>query len=188
MEEARMNPAVLVLAVLFAVAGFQEARRFERQYGQTPWRWDPWVWAVVMFLSWVIGVVLLAIAERQGRNRAAKQPAYASGYGQQPNVQYGFAQPGYGPSAGQPAVATASAVSGFGITEPAAVTAQPAQPAQAAAQPVAQSVAQPVAQPASLPAAMWSADPTGRHQYRWWDGATWTANVSTNGVTGQDPL
>src|SRR3954471_20656866 len=174
MEEARMNPAVLVLAVLFAVAGFQEARRFERQYGQTPWRWDPWVWAVVMFLSWVIGVVLLAIAERQGRNRAAKQPAYASGYGQQPNVQYGFAQPGYGPSAGQPAVATASAVSGFGITEPAALTAQP--------------VTQPVAQPAALPAAMWSTDPTGRHQYRWWDGATWTANVSTNGVTGQDPV
>src|SRR3954471_7733407 len=181
MEEARMNPAVLVLAVLFAVAGFQEARRFERQYGQTPWRWDPWVWAVVMFLSWVIGVVLLAIAERQGRNRAAKQPAYASGYGQQPYVQHGFAQPGYGPSAGQPAVATAGAASGFGITEPAAVTAQTAQTAQAAAQPVAQP-------PAALPAAMWSADPTGRHQYRWWDGATWTANVSTNGVTGQDPL
>src|SRR3954463_9482571 len=164
MEEARMNPAVLVLAVLFAVAGFQEARRFERQYGQTPWRWDPWVWAVVMFMSWVIGVVLLAIAERQGRNRAAKRPAYASGYGQQPNVQYGFAQPGYGRSAGQPAVATASAVSGFGITEPAAGTAV---------------TPQLVSQPAALPAAMWSTDPTGRHQYRWWDGATWTANVST---------
>src|SRR3954453_13692130 len=150
-----MNPAFLVLAVLFAIAGHQEARRFARQYGATPWRWDPWVWAVVMFLSWVIGVVLLAIAERQGRNRAAKQPAYASGYGQQPYVQHGFAQPGYGPSAGQPAVATAGAVSGFGITEPAAVTAQPALPAQAAAQPVTQAVAQ----PASLPAAMWSADP-----------------------------
>src|SRR3954451_23782660 len=120
MEEARMNPAVLVLAVLFAVAGFQEARRFERQYGQTPWRWDPWVWAVVMFLSWVIGIVLLAIAERQGRNRAAKQPAYAAVYGQQPYVQHGFAQRGYGPSVGQPAVATAAGgASGFGITEPA---------------------------------------------------------------------
>jgi hypothetical protein len=76
-----MNPAVLVFAALFAVAGFQEARRFQRQNGATPWRWDPWVWAVVMFLSWVIGLVLLAIAERQGRARPAPRAPYASGYG-----------------------------------------------------------------------------------------------------------
>jgi Protein of unknown function (DUF2510) len=66
-----MNPVVLVLAALFAVAGYQEARRFERVYGQTPWRWKPWIWAIVMFLSWVVGLILLAIAERQGRKRPA---------------------------------------------------------------------------------------------------------------------
>ena len=66
-----VNIAVLVLAVLFAVAGYQEAQRFAKQHGSTPWRWDPWVWAIVMFLSWVIGLILLAIAERQGRRRGA---------------------------------------------------------------------------------------------------------------------
>src|SRR3954463_9524099 len=97
-----MNPAFFVLAVLFAIAGHQEARRFARQYGATPWRWDPWVWAVVMFLSWVIGLVLLAIAERQGRSRAARQPAYATGFGQP-----AYGQQGYGPAYGQPAIAAA---------------------------------------------------------------------------------
>jgi len=149
-EEAPVNPAFLVLAVLFAIAGFQEARRFQRQYGETPWRWDPWVWAVVMFLSWVIGVILLAIAERQGRNRAARQPAYSGGYVPQVPTQPSYAQsaPVY---AGQPALVAAAPT-------------------------------------AALPAAMWAADPTGRHQYRWWDGATWTPNVATNGVVGQDPV
>src|SRR3954447_1615124 len=127
MEEAHMNPAVLVLAVLFAVASFQEARRFERQYGQTPWRWDPAVWAVVMFLSWVIGVILLAIAERQGRNRAAQRPTYSTGYGQQ-----AWGQPGYG----QPAlVGVTPAVNRFGITMPSETTTAATTPAPAAPPP-----------------------------------------------------
>src|SRR3954453_12683493 len=126
-----MNPAFLVLAVLFAIAGHQEARRFERQYGATPWRWDPWVWAVVMFLSWVIGVILLAIAERQGRNRAARQPAYAAGYvpgsvhpgyGQPAYGQPAYGQAGYGQAGyGQPAVAPTTP-NRFGISEPTTVT------------------------------------------------------------------
>ena len=57
----------LVIAVLFAVAGHQEARRFARQYGRTPWGWDPWVWAIVLGVSFIVGIVLLAIAERRGR-------------------------------------------------------------------------------------------------------------------------
>jgi Protein of unknown function (DUF2510) len=34
----------------------------------------------------------------------------------------------------------------------------------------------------------WHPDPTGRHQYRWWDGAAWTDSISDNGVVGTDPL
>jgi hypothetical protein len=33
----------------------------------------------------------------------------------------------------------------------------------------------------------WAADPTGRHQYRYWDGATWTDQVSDNGAVSTDP-
>src|SRR3954447_26064771 len=128
-----------------------------------------------MFLSWVIGIVLLAIAERQGRSRAARQPAYAGGYEQQMYGQQGY---------GQPAVAgamTPTPRNRFGIREP-----PPAPPAAYAGAPAAAAAA--AAPAAVLPAAMWAADPTGRHQYRWWDGAVWTPNVSTNGVVGHDPL
>ena len=40
---------------------------------------------------------------------------------------------------------------------------------------------------AAVPAGQWAADPSGRHQYRWWDGTRWTEHVSSNGVAGIDP-
>lgn len=36
--------------------------------------------------------------------------------------------------------------------------------------------------------ANWYADPSGRHQYRYWDGSSWTEHVSTNGQQFVDPL
>lgn len=35
--------------------------------------------------------------------------------------------------------------------------------------------------------ANWYADPMGRHELRYWDGAQWTDHVSDQGVTGVDP-
>jgi hypothetical protein len=37
-------------------------------------------------------------------------------------------------------------------------------------------------------AAAWYADPSGRHQYRYWDGATWTTSVADDGRASVDPL
>jgi uncharacterized RDD family membrane protein YckC len=34
----------------------------------------------------------------------------------------------------------------------------------------------------------WHPDPTGRHQYRWWDGQQWTDQVADHGVMGVDPI
>lgn len=34
----------------------------------------------------------------------------------------------------------------------------------------------------------WHADPTGRHQHRFWNGGAWTDDVADNGVPGKDPL
>ncbi len=34
----------------------------------------------------------------------------------------------------------------------------------------------------------WHPDPTGKFEFRWWDGAQWTENVATNGVTQTSPL
>ena len=36
--------------------------------------------------------------------------------------------------------------------------------------------------------ANWYADPTKRHEMRYWDGAAWTSHVSNAGVTGVDPM
>jgi hypothetical protein len=36
--------------------------------------------------------------------------------------------------------------------------------------------------------ANWYPDPTGRHEYRYWDGVTWTDHVSDNGTGGTDPV
>jgi hypothetical protein len=34
----------------------------------------------------------------------------------------------------------------------------------------------------------WYSDPAGRHEYRYWDGSTWTDQVSDAGTVGTDPL
>ncbi len=34
----------------------------------------------------------------------------------------------------------------------------------------------------------WYPDPVGRHQYRYWDGASWTPHVANNGETSVEPL
>ncbi|WP_419926843.1 DUF2510 domain-containing protein [Candidatus Poriferisocius sp.] len=34
----------------------------------------------------------------------------------------------------------------------------------------------------------WEPDPTGRHQYRWWDGERWTDQVADDGVQSVDPI
>ena len=34
----------------------------------------------------------------------------------------------------------------------------------------------------------WEPDPTGRHQYRWWDGEEWTDQVADDGVQTVDPI
>lgn len=34
----------------------------------------------------------------------------------------------------------------------------------------------------------WEPDPTGRHQYRWWDGEQWTDQVANDGVQSVDPV
>ncbi|MET0421530.1 MAG: DUF4328 domain-containing protein, partial [Acidimicrobiia bacterium] len=38
------------------------------------------------------------------------------------------------------------------------------------------------------PPAHWAADPSGRHQHRYWDGSEWTDHVADAGVAALDPL
>ncbi len=45
-----------------------------------------------------------------------------------------------------------------------------------------------VGQNPPTPPPTWAADPSGRHQFRYWDGTTWTESVSDNGAESKDPL
>lgn len=42
--------------------------------------------------------------------------------------------------------------------------------------------------PPPAPPAGWMADPTGRHELRYWTGAGWSADVSDGGVQATDPV
>jgi len=90
-----MNGGVFIFAILFAVAGYGEAKRCRERYGRYPFGWPPVVWAVVMFLSWLIGLVLLAIAERIVRSAAAKMPQQM--FVQPVPMQSMYAPAGYAP-------------------------------------------------------------------------------------------
>lgn len=43
-------------------------------------------------------------------------------------------------------------------------------------------------QPPVAAGGRWAADPTRRHELRWWDGQSWSASVSDQGVLGNDPI
>jgi hypothetical protein len=45
-----------------------------------------------------------------------------------------------------------------------------------------------VAESRGLPGPAWCPDPTGRYEYRYWDGLSWTPHVSTGGSTFVDSL
>jgi uncharacterized protein len=50
-----------------------------------------------------------------------------------------------------------------------------------------EATAESAARSASL-SPQWHSDPSGRHEYRYWNGASWTDFVADNGQTGTDPL
>ena len=58
----------LVLAVLFGVAGYWEAAKFEREHGRGPFGIPKLGWGFITGASLIIGAVLLAVARRQAKN------------------------------------------------------------------------------------------------------------------------
>jgi hypothetical protein len=158
-DASRVNGFQFGLMLLFAFAGWQHARHLEKKYGRTPFNWPDWAWAVVCGLSLLIGIVLLAFAERGLRKAPGvvpQQPVYGG------NPALG-GNPAFGAWPPQPAP----------VQQPMAVVA--AVPSAPAPAPVP-----------ALPPAGWAVDPTGRHQLRWWDGTAWTSAVHDDGVQGTD--
>ncbi len=46
----------------------------------------------------------------------------------------------------------------------------------------------PVAPVPGMSGAAWGIDPTGHHEYRYWDGSVWTEHVADQGTTSSDPV
>jgi hypothetical protein len=92
-----VNAGVLIFAVLFGCAGYGEANRTEKRYGQTPFGWPALVWGFVCFLSFLVGAILLAIGERVIRKRAATTATYGGSYTQPVYAAPGYGAPGYRP-------------------------------------------------------------------------------------------
>jgi hypothetical protein len=81
----------------------------------------------------------------------------------------------FDPSMGsQPAGSTAMGSQQAGSAAPTGQTSSPA-PASAPQAPV-------------VAPAQWYPDPSGRHQYRYWDGTVWTTRVADEGVESNDSL
>jgi hypothetical protein len=104
------DSGVLIFAVVFGIAGYGEANRFNKRYGRTPFGWSPIIWGVICFLSFLIGLILLAIGERIGRKAAAAAPTYGCSYNQPVYGAPGYGAPGYGaPVYGAPTATAAAA-------------------------------------------------------------------------------
>jgi actin-like ATPase involved in cell morphogenesis len=82
------------------------------------------------------------------------------------------------------AIAAAAAVGGTTTAEMAAAASIVATPEEPV---VSRTVTMHAAPPAVLEAG-WQADPAGRHEYRYWDGAAWTDDVSDSGVASTDAM
>lgn len=89
---------------------------------------------------------------------------------------------------GDEATAAAAATPFLGSTEPAAEPAAETPPA-AEPEPAPAAEPAPAPEPAPEPAvpAGWYADPSGRFELRYWDGAAWTEHVSRAGQQFTDP-
>jgi len=159
---------VLILGVVWAAIGYRLAERFQRQYGVALWRIPAWVWALLWFLSVVLGLVLYLIARsmtlrRLGAGSYGGAPPYSQGYGGSPSYSQGYN--------GWPASPPGSPGSGPGLDSGLGGGGYPTEPF--GGQP-----------PVSPPA--WHPDPSGRFAYRWWDGRAWTSTVWSDGQVKED--
>ena len=163
---------LLVLAVIEAGVGYYLSEADRRNLGRTPWGVPSLVWALIWFLSLLLGIVLYLVAHRAEVRRVDQAGPHA-------------------PGAPVPPPRPRRRVDRGPIFRPTPVrpVADPRRGPRPDRQPPPPP---PPAAPAQLPGAApasWQPDPSGRFHYRWWTGAEWTSFVSTHGhmVVDTDP-
>lgn len=172
---------LLVLAVVEAGVGYFLSEADRRNLGRTPWGVPSLVWALIWFLSLLLGVVLYFVAHRAEVRRVDQTGPRGPGAPVQPPTQAQAQASGRSgsdfPAYPRPAGGGSDHRSASELATP-----SPAGPASPPSPPTP-------AQLSGAAPASWQADPSGRFHYRWWTGAEWTSFVSTHGqvVVDTDP-
>ncbi len=161
---------ILALSLVWAWLGYRLSENDRRTLGRTPWGIPSVVWALFWFISLILGLVLYLIAHANGVRRAQ--------------------QSGGGPAAAAMAVGNQTVAERFPVyPHPVNSSATPQGPEDSqeiggeGAPPGPEAsggTGGPGAVPEVSPPA-WHPDPSGRFQFRWWDGREWTSQVATNG-------
>ncbi len=200
----------LVLGAVLAVMGYVFSERYKRARGVTPWRLPSAVWAVLLFFLTLVGAIFYLIAYFTTRPRTgpAGWDARTQSFGPGPSGpgapppqgwnaptggdwrtrspqgwdapapapgRWDAPAPGYGPA---PPPSGWEAPPPPGTPEPGfAPPGSGAAPSSAPLEPA----------PPPTPRA-WLADPSGRHELRYWDGTRFTEHVADAGKITIDPL
>jgi hypothetical protein len=190
-----------VLGVVLASLGYFLSERYKRSHGVTPWRVPSGMWAVLLFLLSLIGVLMYVIACFTTRPKAGPTD-WAGGpqpWGPGPRGAGGPPPGQWGPGAPQgwdapapggwqappPGYGGAPPPGGWEAPPPPGTVfpglGPPGPPGGAFAS------APPPAQPPPAPRS-WLPDPSGRHELRYWDGTRFTEHVADAGKISTDPL
>lgn len=190
-----------VLGVVLGSLGYFLSERYKRARGVTPWRVPSGMWAVLLFLLSLIGVVMYLIAcfttrpktgptgwaggdqhwspgprDSEGRPR--------EGWNSPPQGQWGQGAP-QGWDAPVPGAWEAPPPGGWDAAPPPGTVFPGLGPPGA---PGAAAGSAPPVPPPPAPPRSWLPDPGGRHELRYWDGTRFTEHVSDGGKISTDPL
>jgi hypothetical protein len=198
-----------VLGVVLGSLGYFLSERYKRARGVTPWRVPSGMWAVLLFLLSLIGVVMYLIAcfttrpktgptgwaggdqhwspgprDSEGRPREGWNSPPQGQWGQ--GAPQGWDAPVPGPwEAPPPGYSGAPPPGGWDPAPPPGTVfpglGTPGAPGAAAG-------SAPPVPPPPAPPRSWLPDPGGRHELRYWDGTRFTEHVSDGGKISTDPL
>ncbi len=147
-----------MLSAVVGALAYLISDRYSRSRGVTPWRLPSMVWALIALVSVaVLPLVLLALPVACLTTPSADKRRNG---GQSPAVSRGSAD--FSPQASSLDAPGAGPEAGVGQLPP-------------------------VPERRDLPLFGWYADPSGRHQHRYWDGRYWTEHVRDDGVRSIDP-
>jgi hypothetical protein len=168
----RTSPLYLVFGLFIGMMNYRSTERFRRITGKSPWGIHPLVWGLSSVFISLFVTLLAFIAMSTGQKRRMQQG--------QGSVLGGGGAPG--PSGGYPG----GGMGGYPGRYPGRYPGQQLPLPQPIEHP---SIAATQTAPPALSAPpSWQGDPSGRFDFRYWDGDEWTEFVSKDGITSNDPF